>query len=99
MMVFFFLIAFDDQTSTFIIPSGGGFQVTFCPEGRSSNIIAVYKKQLTQLSQTGHVNEDLMADMQEIMVTRANAAAKFGSSVESVVGIVILVWLWTALTG
>lgn len=94
-----FVIAFDDQTSTFIIPSGGGFQVTFCPEGRSSNIIAVYKKQLTQLSQTGHVNEDLMADMQEIMLTRTSAAAKSVGLVKSVIGIVILFWLWTPFWG
>ncbi|EMC92171.1 hypothetical protein BAUCODRAFT_38201 [Baudoinia panamericana UAMH 10762] len=32
--------AFDDQTSTFIVPAGGGFQVVFCPGGRSTNIIA-----------------------------------------------------------
>ena len=56
--------AFDDQTSTFIIPSGGGFEVTFCPTGRSSNIIAVYKQQLLQLSQTGHVSSNALADME-----------------------------------
>lgn len=32
--------AYDDQDSTFIIPEGGGFQVIFCPGGRSTNIIA-----------------------------------------------------------
>ena len=32
--------AYDDQDSTFIIPQGGGFQVIFCPGGRSTNIIA-----------------------------------------------------------
>ncbi|TKA70343.1 hypothetical protein B0A55_07416 [Friedmanniomyces simplex] len=31
--------AYDDQTSTFITPSGGGFQVVFCPGGRSTDII------------------------------------------------------------
>lgn len=31
--------AFDDQTSTFIIPSGSGFNIVFCPGGRSSNIL------------------------------------------------------------
>ena len=55
--------AFDDQTSTFIIPSGGGFEVTFCPTGRSSNILKVYKQQLTQLSQTGSVSESLLEAM------------------------------------
>jgi len=32
--------AYDDQTSTFITPTGAGFQVIFCPGGRSTNIIA-----------------------------------------------------------
>jgi hypothetical protein len=31
--------AFDDQTSTFIIPSGAGFVIIFCPGGRSTNIL------------------------------------------------------------
>ncbi|KAK5111487.1 hypothetical protein LTR62_004939 [Meristemomyces frigidus] len=31
--------AYDDQTSTFVIPSGAGFGVVFCPGGRSTNII------------------------------------------------------------
>ncbi|KAK4575041.1 hypothetical protein LTR86_000893 [Recurvomyces mirabilis] len=31
--------AYDDQTSTFVIPSGAGFQVVFCPGGKSTNII------------------------------------------------------------
>ena len=56
--------AFDDQTSTFIIPSGGGFEVTFCPRGRSSNILKVYKQQLAQLSETGSVSESLLEAMQ-----------------------------------
>ena len=56
--------AFDDQTSTFIIPSGGGFEVTFCPKGRSSNILKVYKQQLAQLSETGSVSESLLKAME-----------------------------------
>lgn len=41
--------AYDDQTSTFIIPSGAGFQVVFCPGGRSTNILATESSQLKQL--------------------------------------------------
>lgn len=54
--------AYDDQTSTFIIPEGGGFEVVFCPSGRSSNILATFGKELAQLSQTGHVTQ-LIHDM------------------------------------
>ncbi|KAG8528858.1 uncharacterized protein KY384_006547 [Bacidia gigantensis] len=70
--------AFDDQTSTFIIPSGGGFQVTFCPQGRSSNIISVYKKQLLQLTETGHVSSSSLSDLEGVSVVRTNGAAKRG---------------------
>lgn len=55
--------AYDDQSSTFIVPSGGGFGVTFCPRGRSSNILAVFKQQLLQLAQTGHVTNRLLAEV------------------------------------
>lgn len=34
----------DDQSSTFIVPMGGAFQVIFCPGGRSTNIIASHDK-------------------------------------------------------
>ncbi len=65
--------AFDDQTSTFIIPSGGGFEVVFCPTGRSSNILAVYSKQLDQLSQSGHVSAEIISDAQNITLQRINS--------------------------
>jgi hypothetical protein len=32
--------AYDDQDSTFIVPTGDSFQVIFCPGGRSTNILA-----------------------------------------------------------
>lgn len=62
--------AFDDQSSTFIIPSGGGFEVVFCPTGRSSNILKVYSQQLFQLAATGHVSPEMFADTQNITLQR-----------------------------
>ncbi|KAI9802078.1 MAG: hypothetical protein M1833_001999 [Piccolia ochrophora] len=47
--------AFDDQTSTFIIPEGGGFEVVFCPGGRSTNILATMSAQLFALASGGDV--------------------------------------------
>ena len=32
--------AYDDQDSTFSVPQGGGFQVIFCPGGRSTTILS-----------------------------------------------------------
>jgi hypothetical protein len=43
-------IAFDDQTSTFIIPSGAGFNIIFCPGGRSSNILTAEANNVTSAS-------------------------------------------------
>ncbi|KAI4604451.1 hypothetical protein KJ359_000589 [Pestalotiopsis sp. 9143b] len=54
--------AYDDQTSTFIIPSGGGWEVVFCPEGRSTNILETYGTQLSALASGGVVT----AEMKEI---------------------------------
>jgi hypothetical protein len=51
--------AFDDQTSTFIIPSGAGFEVVFCPGGRSTNILATHSEEMRQLAQSGRVSEDM----------------------------------------
>ncbi|KAK0668508.1 hsp70-like protein [Cercophora samala] len=45
--------AFDDQTSTFIIPAGGGWEVRFCPVGRSTNILEVFGKELRSLASGG----------------------------------------------
>lgn len=42
--------AYDDQSSTFIIPSGGGWGVRICPAGRSTNILATSKQELQELS-------------------------------------------------
>lgn len=49
--------AFDDQTSTFIIPHGGGWQVTFCPGGRSTNILKTLGPQLFQLASAGSLSQ------------------------------------------
>ena len=46
--------AFDDQTSTFIIPNGGGWEVVFCPEGRSTDILRVFGDQLRAIASEGH---------------------------------------------
>jgi hypothetical protein len=42
--------AFDDQTSTFIVPSGAGFNIIFCPGGRSSNILTAESHNVSNAS-------------------------------------------------
>lgn len=51
--------AFDDATSTFIIPSGGGWEVVFCPEGRSTNILATFGSELDAIASSGTVSEEV----------------------------------------
>ncbi|KAI0118339.1 thaumatin family protein [Nemania sp. FL0031] len=42
--------AFDDAKSTFIIPIGGGWEIVFCPEGRSTNILATFADELHNIA-------------------------------------------------
>ena len=51
--------AFDDQRSTFIIPSGGGFEIVFCPQGRSTTILNTFGGALRQLAQSGQVTQQI----------------------------------------
>lgn len=58
--------AFDDQTSTFIIPSGGGWEVVFCPEGRSTNILETFGQELHQIAESGHVSDEVRLKTMDI---------------------------------
>ena len=56
--------AFDDQTSTFIIPTqpGAGFEIMFCPEGKSTTILKTFGSHLAQVASTGVVTRGIRAD-------------------------------------
>ncbi|OWP07039.1 hypothetical protein B2J93_7773 [Marssonina coronariae] len=66
--------AFDDQTSTFIIPSGGGWEIQFCPPGRSTNILATFKQQMQDLSQAGKMSKAIAADCMNMTIIEQGAA-------------------------
>ncbi|KAK3336068.1 thaumatin family-domain-containing protein [Cercophora scortea] len=53
--------AFDDQTSTFIIPTGGGWEIMFCPQGRSTDILRTFGPELRALGSSGRVAADVLA--------------------------------------
>lgn len=78
-------VAFDDQTSTFIIPSGGGFEVIFCPPGRSSTILATMAAQLHQLAQTGQVSTQMIAEAKNKTVVKKNGGLVSATSSQGVV--------------
>jgi hypothetical protein len=50
--------AFDDQSSTFIVPKGGGWKVIFCPEGRSTNILRTLGPQMFELASSGRLSNN-----------------------------------------
>jgi hypothetical protein len=54
--------AFDDSTSTFIVPAGCGYKVTFCPLGRSSNIIDTFGPQMQALASSGFASKAVLDD-------------------------------------
>ena len=62
--------AYDDSTSTFGLPSGGGFEVVFCPTGRSTTILRTLGSQLSQLTQAGHLTAQVNADTQNITLIK-----------------------------
>jgi hypothetical protein len=96
--------AFDDQTSTFIIPSGGGWEVVFCPAGRSTNILKTFKPQLEALSQPGGKDvKQIQGDAMNITIIneggKENSAegrreGLMGSSWGALVVVVVWAVLW-----
>ncbi|KAJ4390293.1 hypothetical protein N0V85_007364 [Neurospora sp. IMI 360204] len=56
--------AFDDQTSTFIIPNGGGWEVVFCPRGRSTNILRVFGEELRTIASGGGLTREILKRVQ-----------------------------------
>jgi len=78
------ITAFDDQTSTFIIPSGGGFEVIFCPAGRSTTILTTKAAELHQLAESGQVTPSLLAETQHITITNSsNDGAPAGRTIKT----------------
>jgi Thaumatin family len=93
--------AFDDQTSTFVIPTGGGWEVTFCPSGRSTNILKTFGPQLRHLSTTGEVTPQVLSDTQNLTLIQKGEGMATVSVNEKKVGslgalVVMLAWacLW-----
>ena len=68
--------AYDDQTSTFILPSGGGFEVVFCPKGRSSNILKVLGDQLRAVAASGGVSEQIIQELANGTYPRQSIATR-----------------------
>ncbi|ATY60381.1 Heat shock Hsp70 [Cordyceps militaris] len=49
--------AFDDRSSTFIVPKGGGWRIVWCPAGRSTDILNQLAAQMYELASGGKLSE------------------------------------------
>ncbi|KAI4236233.1 MAG: hypothetical protein LQ349_002660 [Xanthoria aureola] len=88
--------AFDDQTSTFIIPEGPGFEVVFCPAGRSSRILRSMASQRNELARYG-VSQKLISDASN---TTLIAQQSVGSASQSMnLALTLLLLVTTTLVG
>ncbi|KAI1764931.1 Osmotin, thaumatin-like protein [Hypoxylon sp. FL1150] len=76
--------AFDDRTSTFIIPSGGGWEVVFCPAGRSTNILATFTDELHSIAAGGQVSQDVLAKAMNVSYIDSKISAAAHSRVTGV---------------
>jgi len=87
--------AFDDQTSTFIIPSGAGFEVVFCPGARSTTILSTSREEMLQLAQQGRVDKQatMMMKSRSEMAKRSAASriSKLGGNPFAFVLVVVAV--------
>lgn len=67
--------AFDDQSSTFIIPKGGGWEVVMCPEGRSTNILRQLGSELTEVGNSGKLSDVSVKRLSNITYIEADRGA------------------------
>ena len=67
--------AFDDQASTFIIPTGGGWEVVMCPKGRSTNILNQLGNELHELARDGNLSVLSRARLSNITYIEADRSA------------------------
>ncbi|KAK7914430.1 hypothetical protein PG985_012133 [Apiospora marii] len=84
--------AFDDTTSTFIVPSGGGWEVVFCPEGRSTNILATFGRQLSAIASGSLSVEEMEATtMNETFIDEQPEGSSDSSAASGLQGPIIFV--------
>ena len=96
--------AYDDATSTFAITSGGGWEVTFCPPGRSTNILKTFKPQIQILNLAGRNTTKLQVDAANLTLIaeggKENSAEKStgermgGASLSALVVVVAVAVFW-----
>lgn len=66
---------YDDTASTFVIPGGGGWGVTFCPAGRSTDILRTFGTQISQWAASGNMSEDILQAARNVSFIEAQGGA------------------------
>lgn len=58
--------AYDDKRSTFILPKGGGWEVIFCPKGRSTDILSRLGSELETVAYSEEVDSSVINKVSDI---------------------------------
>lgn len=86
---------YDDGASTFVLPGGGGWAVTLCPAGRSTDILATFGSLISEWAATGVVSADILAAASNVTYIETHGAAAprvgGGGGVARVVAAAVLV--------
>lgn len=88
--------AFDDQSSTFVIPEGGGFEVVFCPKGRSSVILKTFGNVIKQVAKRGSMTPSIaqLARNTTYIKEKSEALTEHSQSRASLLALITLIaWL------
>lgn len=72
--------AFDDRSSTFIVPKGGGWKVIWCPAGRSTDILNQLAAQMYELASGGKLSELSMRRLGNTSFINARKQSDGGTS-------------------
>lgn len=67
--------AYDDKTSTFMVPMGGGWEIVFCPKGRSTNIIATFPNEMQTIAKTGTVTPQILLNAMNVSFIESKHSA------------------------
>ncbi|KAH6888017.1 thaumatin family-domain-containing protein [Thelonectria olida] len=71
--------AFDDGKSTFTIPNGGGWEVTICPKGRSTNILRQLGDEISELGNSGNLSDLAISRLKNLTYIEEERSAATGA--------------------
>ncbi|KAF7548767.1 hypothetical protein G7046_g8559 [Stylonectria norvegica] len=91
--------AFDDQKSTFIIPTGGGWEIVMCPKGRSTNILRQLGDEIFELASSGRLSDLAIRRLMNVTYIESDKSAASGlrPMVSALLSTVLVVALWISL--